>query len=214
MMMNALHASIVLAVCALVVGCEPAQQQPQQEQQPQAEARPPAPGVVIDSLGMGAARVGMTLGELRAALPAGTRVGALDSLFMVDLVALPVMAGADTLYHLVFPAGGNIGDTTTLAMVVTSNPTVKTRAGVGPGMTARDAALVYGEPTFAYNINDESREYATFAGYPARNVRFRIVPNGDALFVGKYDTTAEYNETRDFDPAGRIFMVMVDLRSR
>lgn len=191
-----------------MVGCEPA------ERTQPAPAPPPGAAVTIDSVGIGAARVGMTLGELRAVLPAETRVGAVDSLFMVDLVALPVIAGADTLYHLVFPAGEDLADTTALAMVVTSNPAVKTSAGVGPGMTARDAALAYGQPTLAYNINDESREYATFAGYPAQNVRFRMVPDGDALFVGKYDTNAEYNETREYDPAGKIFMVMVDLRSR
>ena len=157
----------------------------------------------------------MTVDEVQRALTDGASIGKLDELFMVDLSALPVVAGADTLYHLVFVHGDPVTDTTHLQMVVTTHPRVTTPEGIGAGSTMGEAASRYGQPTLSYNTNDESREYAKFPGYPAGNVWFRLKPgDGAAFFVGKYGTSGEYNETTTFDSAGRIMMVMVDLQRR
>jgi hypothetical protein len=199
----------------ILLACAPAEEPPATRSQPEAVATPVVSYPVITADGIGAARRGMTVGEVRAALPAGSAIGSLDELFMVDLSALPVVAGTDTLYHLVFVHGDPVSDTTHVQMVVTTHPRVTTPEGVGPGSTVEEAASRYGQPTLSYNTNDESREYAKFPNYSAGNVWFRLKPgDGDAFFVGKYGTDGEYNETTTFDPAGRILMVMVDVQRR
>src|SRR5690606_11681803 len=155
-------------------------------------ARAAAP--IITSDGIGLARRGTTLGALRAALPTSHVIGDSDDAFMVDIVAVPIVAGGDTLYRLIFPAGEAIGDDALPHFVMTMHAGVRTEDGVGPGSTLGDAAQIYGAPTLSYSIHDESREYAAFPGQP-ENVRFRVQPVGDAMFAGEYATDDEYNTT-------------------
>ena len=159
------------------------------------------------------ATTGLTVGELRARLPPGTALGGVDDSFMVDVRAVPVIEGSDTLYHLLFSEGFTVSDTTHLEMVATLHGSFRTAEGVGPGVTLAAASSAYGAPTLSYSVNDESREYASFAGYPAARVRFRVAPAGDArAFAGVYDSEQEHNETATFDPEARISMVIVELR--
>ncbi len=155
------------------------------------------------------------MAEFRAALPGGTTVGEADQRFMVDLTAVPVITGADTLYYLLFSQSDELADTLHLQLVATLDPQVRTAEGVGPGTSIGEAARKYGDPVLSYSTNDESREYAKFPRYPARNVLFRVGPGeGDAFFAGKYTTEGEYNETTSFDSAASIKMVLVDLSRR
>lgn len=157
----------------------------------------------------------MTVADFRAALPTGTNIGELDQRFMVDLTAVPIVMGTDTLYYLLFPQLDALSDTLHLQLVATLNPQVRTAEDVGPGTSIGEAARKYGEPTLSYSTNDESREYARFPRYPARNALFRVGPGqGDAFFAGKYATEGEYNETTSFDPAATIKMILVDLYQR
>lgn len=178
-------------------------------------ARPATPADadrLIRPDGIGAARAGMTVGQLRAALPAGTTLGAPET-YMVDVVGLPEVQGADTLYHVLFGNGEPTGDAAAVTMVATRNPAFRTAEGVGPGTTLAEASAAYGAATISYSIDNESREYASFAGFPHTGVRFRVEPaNPETGLVGSYGTQEEYNETAEYDPAGRISMVSVDLR--
>ena len=175
-------------------------------------ASDPASELVITSDGIGRARRGMSLGELRSVLPTSHAVGAPDDAFMVDIVAIPVTTANDTLYRLVFPAGEAIGDDALPHLVMTMHLRARTEDGVGPGTTLADAAQIYGEPTLSYSIYDESREYAEFPGQPD-HVRFRVRPAVDAMFAGSYTTSDEYNTTDDYDGDAQIWMVFVDLRT-
>jgi len=166
--------------------------------------------LVISSDGIGLARRGMSLGELRNALPASHVMGAPDSAFMVDLVAIPVSSGADTLYRLIVPAGEPVGDSVTPHLVMTMHPQAQTAEGVAPGMTIADAARIYGEPVLSYSVHDESREYAEFPRQPER-VRFRVRPAGDGAFAGTYASSGEYNTTGEYAGDARIWMIFVDL---
>lgn len=162
--------------------------------------------------GIGAARPGMTVGGLRAALPPGTTLGAPET-YMVDIVGLPVVQGADTLYHVLFGNGEPTGDDAPVTMVATRNPAFRTAQGVGPGTTLADAAAAYGAAKVAYSMDNESREYASFANFPHPDVQFRVDQADPGMgFVGRYATQEGYNETTEYDPAGRISMVSVDLR--
>lgn len=115
--------------------------------------------------GIGAARSGMTIGALRAALPAGTTPGAAEP-FMVDVQDLPVVRGTDTLFHLLVMEGDLPGDDEPITLLATRNPAFRTAEGVGPETTLEAAAARYGAATLSYNTSDESREYASFEGYP------------------------------------------------
>ncbi|MEX2471231.1 MAG: hypothetical protein WEA34_03580 [Gemmatimonadota bacterium] len=182
---------------------------------------PDAPGPVasvapvpIDPDGIGGATVGMTLGQLRSTLAPTADIGDPRDRFMVDVTALPVVAGPDTLYHLLFPVGTPVDENTPLELVATTHPLARTADGVGPGTTLEAAAERYGPPTLSYSVYDESREYARFPDQPSDRIRFRVAPApGLSSMAGTYTTDAEYNETTVFDPEARIFMVLVRLRA-
>jgi hypothetical protein len=167
---------------------------------------------LIGPTGIGEARAGRTIGELRRALPAGTTLGEAAP-FMVDISALPVVRGPDTLYRVLVVSGEPSDDDAQISTVATRNPSFRTAEGIGPGSTLAEATAAYGAVTLAYSINDESREYASFADYPHPEIHFRVDAGPAASgFAGRYATRGEYNTTRDYDPAARISLVMVDLR--
>lgn len=177
-------------------------------------SRDPAPvdsARLIRADGIGAARAGMTIGALRAALPAGTTLAAAEP-FMVDVQGLPVVRGADTLFHVLVMEGDLPGDDEPITLLATRNPAFRTAEGVGPGTTLKAAAARYGAATLSYNTNDESREYASFAGYPHKNVSFRV-HLADGAHAGAYTTSGEHNQTTKYDGSARISLVMIDLQS-
>jgi hypothetical protein len=170
-----------------------------------------APDRLIRPDGIGRVRAGMTVGELRAQLGSDLELGAPEP-YMVDLDGMPVFAGTDTLYHVLVESGSVPGDDEPLTLVATQSRAARTAEGVGPGTTLAEAARVYGEPTLSYNVNDESREYASFPGYDRSTVRFRVfAASENTALVGRYTTQGEHNETTVFDPAGYIAIVIVDL---
>lgn len=174
----------------------------------------PATLVAIDTNGIGAATVGMTLGQLRSALAPTAAIGDPSDRFMVDVTALPVVEGPDTLYHLLFPVGTRVDGDTPLELVATTHPLARTEDDVGPGTTLAAATGRYGPPTLSYSVYDESREYARFPEQPSDRIRFRVAPApGLSSLAGRYTTDAEHNETTVFDPEARIFMVLVRLRA-
>ena len=174
---------------------------------------PAAPSVaMIRADGIGAVTRGMTIGQLRAALPAGTTLSP-PRVFMVDINAMTVARGRDTLYHVLIPTGEPSTDDTPINLVGTMNHTFRTANGVGPGTTLADAARIYGPPRLFYNTSDESREYAAFPNAPT-GILMRVAPSiEDGVFAGVYQTEGEYNQTMEYDPAATIAFVMVDLRT-
>lgn len=197
-------------IFALSLGaCEPAPPADVPAAPEARQATPPDSGVLIRHDGIGVARAGMKIGQLRAALPAGTTLGAAET-FMVDVQGLPVVRGMDTLFYVLAVTGEPVGDDAPITLLATRNPAFHTAEGVGPGTTLTEAAARYGAPTLSYSTADESREYAAFARYPHRNVRFRV-GGGDGT-AGVYSTEEEYNETAKFDGSARITQVMIDLQ--
>jgi hypothetical protein len=81
-------------------------------------------------------------------------------------------------------------------------------------MTLGDAAALVGPLTLSYNVNDEAREYASYVSRPD-NIRVRVRPVADGSFAGTYPPiNGEGNLTTTYDPAARIFMILVDLSAR
>jgi hypothetical protein len=163
---------------------------------------------MIRADGIGDGRIGMTIGELRAALRPDMTVGTLAP-YMVDIDALAVVQGNDTVYHVLIVAGEPSSDDAPIELLATSHRGVRTEDGVGPGDTLADAAAAWGEPRLSYNTNDESREWATFPALPP-SIMVRVMPADDtAPFAGIYATQHEFNETDRYDPAARITMILV-----
>lgn len=176
-----------------------------------ADTAPIDPDRLIRPDGIAHASAGMTIGDLRAALPNGTTLGRARP-YMVDIAAMPVVADGDTLYLILIPSGEPSDDDARINLVATTDTTFRTMEGIGPGSTLEQAERAYGMPTLAYSIHDESREYATFPDLH-RDIRLRVLPPSDtAAFAGIYTTAGEYNETRHYHPLARIAMVIVYTR--
>ena len=164
--------------------------------------------VAIRADGIGVARIGMTIGALRSALPPGRALGALSP-YLVDIDGFPVVEGGDTLYRVLIVAGEPRSDDTAIRLLATSHPRARTVDGIGPGSSLADAAVVWGEPVLTYSTDDESREWAAFPRLPA-NLSVRVAPeSGTSFFAGTYETQAGVNRTTRYDPAARIMMVLV-----
>lgn len=204
---------LILALALGLTACGDADAPPLEEAgDVAAQASPtverPTPERMVRWDGIGYARIGMTVGELRAALPPELVLGALEP-FLVDIDALPVIQGADTLYLALFPAGEAVTDASVIELLATTHPDVRTSSGLGPGATLAAAAALYGEPRLSYSTNEESREWAAFP-YLEPSILVRVRPGSDAdEFAGEYSTAGEYNETSQYHPDARVFMIVV-----
>lgn len=154
----------------------------------------------------------MTLGDVKQAAGDSLRLGAATETFMVDVQSIPVIAGQDTLYNLLFEAGTSVTDTSHVQSVATLNEAVRTADDVGPGMSLSAAVAKYGGVVLDYNTNDESREYASFASNHFDQMMFRV-QLGDSYdgLAGIYETHNEYNRTVKYKRNARIMMVVVRL---
>ena len=167
--------------------------------------------VIVAADGIGAARAGMSRADVRAALPPGHQMGQAPAPFMVDVAGVPVTAGTDTLYVLLYPAGSADDDGAPVPMVATTWSRARTEQDVGPGTSLAEARVRYGVPTLSYNTVDESREYARFPEQPGERLLFRVSGAGGRL-AGAYASGGEYRETTTYDPGARITMVLVRLQ--
>lgn len=172
---------------------------------------------LITAARLGPARLGMTLGDLKAEVEAtyGNGVTFVPTPnFMVDLGAIAVTRGDETLFHVLHFAGDPLTDNDPITLLLTTNPRFKTAAGVGPGTRLSVAESVYGEATLAHNPDNEMRESARFANFEPLSVTFRT--NGfsetDAGLAGIYGepTQGSFYETTQYRDDATIRAVMLD----
>lgn len=163
---------------------------------------------VISAQGIGSARLGMTLGELKQAL--GTEAEfETQSPFLVDFDAIAVRKKGEIQYYILHLVGQPLADKDVIQGLMTENPSFRTAEGVGAGTSLQDAEKIYGKATLSYNTQNESREYARFERQPANNISF-ATGNGNAQAAGVYaSSTKEYNETQEFRPDALIQSVLV-----
>ena len=208
---------LACAACLVVIAgaCRAAPEPPVPDSTRSDTAVVSAPAVdssrLIRADGIAHARAGMTIGALRAALPAGMSLGAAAP-FMVDIVALPIMQGTDSLYYVLAAGGEPTDDNAIISLVAPDDTAFRTAAGVGPGTTIVEAARRYGPATISYNTNDESREYVTFARNPDPTIVFRATPSLEGDLAGIYATEGEHNTTTAYEPHAMVGLVMVRLR--
>ena len=151
----------------------------------------PSASLTISERGIGAAKLGMTFGELKKAL-GSTAQFKVESSF-ADFNAVAVSQSGKVQYRIIYPASNritypaltNLKDTDVIESLMTDNPNYKTVEGVGPGMTLKQAEAIYGQATLSYNVDNEMREGVVFAKQPTRNIMF--VPQAEGKqFAGVY----------------------------
>ncbi len=180
---------------------------------PSAKLSPPASSAYrISTEGIGTAKVGMTVGELKKSL-AGKAQFQVKSPFIVDFDAIAVVQGGKEQYYILYPAGTPLVDSDVIEAIVTDNPNYRTAQGVGPGTAIAQAESVYGQATLSHNTANESREYVKFANPPSEDIAFRTkAPAGNPL-VGNYPSSNnELKETKKFEKNGAIGLVEVYCR--
>ena len=131
----------------------------------------PSASLTISDRTIGAAKVGMTFGELKKAL-GSTALFKVESPFMVDFDAVAVSQSGKVQYRIIYAAGTKLKDTDVIELLMTENSNYKTVQGVGPGMTLKQAEAIYGKATLSYNVENESREGLVFANQPTKKIMF------------------------------------------
>ncbi|MEG5080278.1 hypothetical protein QUB53_06385 [Microcoleus sp. AT8-B4] len=168
----------------------------------------PAASLTISDRTIGAAKVGMTFGQLKKAL-GSTAQFKVESPFMVDFDSVAVSRSGKVQYRIIYAAGTKLKDTDVIELLMTENSNYKTVQGVGPGMTLKQAEAIYGKATLSYNVDNEMREGVVFAKQPTRNIMF--VPKADGKqFGGVYGAgKGGFYQTNKYHPNAVIRSVMV-----
>lgn len=121
------------------------------------------------------------------------------------LVDTEGVTARDRAGELEFYALAVTGEGPKLDVLVTNNPSYKTREGVGPGTAIAEATLHYGAARLSYNINNESREFVAFQ-YGPKDILFRT---GSGAEAGIYESSGEYNETDRYQEGATIREVWI-----
>lgn len=168
------------------------------------------PAFLISEDGIGLAQLGMTFGDLKAALPPDTEY-IVESPFIVDFDAIAVTQGGDIQFYLLYLSGDSFTDEDIIQGVLTTNPAYTTAEGIGVDTPIQEAETRYGDATLSYNLANESREYVRFENHPAGNLAFGLRGGGADSndYQGIYpDSTAEYNETQEYVDGAAIQTVL------
>ncbi|MEG4852785.1 hypothetical protein QUB10_18085 [Microcoleus sp. B5-D4] len=168
----------------------------------------PAASLTISDRTIGAAKVGMTFGQLKKTL-GSTAQFKVESPFMVDFDSVTVSRSGKVQYRIIYAAGTKLKDTDVIELLMTDNANYKTVQGVGPGMTLKQAEAIYGKATLSYNVDNEMREGVVFAKQPTRNIMF--VPKAEGKqFGGVYGAgKGGFYQTNKYHPNAVIKSVMV-----
>ncbi|WP_319420761.1 hypothetical protein [Pleurocapsa sp. FMAR1] len=135
--------------------------------------------VLISSSGIGKAKLGMTLGQLKQISDPDTKFEMISS-FTVDTNAIAVTKKDIVQYYILYPVEttsdsnkATPNDDDPITMLLTDNDRYQTKAGIKAGMPIKEAEKTYGNAVLAYNTEGESSEYVTFEDQKPENIRFR-----------------------------------------
>lgn len=174
---------------------------------------PPSQDQLISAEGIGVAKVGMTLGQLKKLL-AGKAEFTVKSPFMVDFDAIAVSQQGKEQFYILYPALLRLADTDVIEALVTDNPNYRTTEGVGPGTPIKQAEAVYGQASLVYNTLNESREYIKFAKFNPKAIAFRAKAPEGKPFAGIYPASkGESKQTQQFQKTATIGLVEVYCRN-
>lgn len=136
---------------------------------------------------MGAARLGMTVGELKRVMPAATyRIAVLPD----TPSAVAVRQGDKDLFYFVTEADSSKlpADGERINFLITNNPRYHTETGVRPGSLLAEAVKANGKAQLYYSPD---AEYAKFSGGPAGRLGFVVAGPGGRGPAGIYQMIPE-----------------------
>lgn len=163
----------------------------------------------ISATGIGQAKLGMTLGQLKKVL--GTKAQfKVESPYIVDFDAIAVSQSGKVQYYILYPAGKPLADSDKIEFLETDNPDYLMDKGVRAGTTLKEAEAAYGDASLSYNFDNEGREYVQFANQPAKNISFRLGNANDGSLSGVYPKTSGEGglyQTKDYKENSSIRLI-------
>jgi hypothetical protein len=169
---------------------------------------PTNPAQQITPVGIGAAKIGMTLKELKQQMGKGFEYPVKTS-FIEGFDAIAVTKAGKVQYYIPYPAGTQFTDADRIQHLMTDNPNYRTQQGVGPGTSIGQAATVYGSATLSLSKENESREFINFTQHPS-GLAFRPKAVGSGSFAGKYpESNEEFLKTQKYDDTAAIGQITV-----
>jgi hypothetical protein len=108
-----------------------------------------SPQTIADG-GIGAAKVGMTLAELKKNLKNSARFETQTD-FAPGYNALAVKQQGKVQFYIPYPKNKKVTENDQIKFLVTDNPLYKTVEGVSPGMSIKKASAIYGGAQLAFN---------------------------------------------------------------
>lgn len=198
--------------CSLVLGLSACQSQELKTRAQKVSFAPVTQEFLISSTGIGIAKLGMTLGELKEIIGEDGKLQN-ESSFMVDINAIAVRQNGSTQYYILYPAGTTLSDSEPITYLMTQNPRYRTEEGIGVGTKLQEAETIYGKATLSFHTLNESREYVSFANQQSQNISFRTGVD-DLGFAGIYQSPLEeYNETQEYHNNAKINSIEVLCRA-
>lgn len=156
----------------------------------------------MSGAGIGDATVGSTLAQMQADLGPDYEFLPVDQV-IVDFGGYEIRKDGTTQFFAAGDAGAD-----ELTILIVDNPAYTTAVGVGAGSLLADAETAYGLPTLSYNVENEGREFATFARGPSGRVLFRTGSFGD--LAGVYDDPdAGFGETSSYVDGSTIESIWI-----
>ena len=169
---------------------------------------PTDPAQQITPVGIGGAKIGMSLKELKQQMGQGFEFP-IKASFIEGFDAIAVTKAGAVQYYIPYPTGTQFTDADKIQHLMTDNPNYRTEQGVGPGTSIKQAATVYGGATLSLSKENESREFISFTQHP-NGLAFRPKPVGNHNFAGDYpDSNDEYLKTQKYDNRAAIGQITV-----
>jgi hypothetical protein len=162
----------------------------------------------ITPVGIGEAKIGMTLKELKQKMGAQVQFSVKPN-FIEGFDAIAVTKAGTIQYYIPYPTGTNFTDADRIQHLMTDNPNYRTQQGVGPGTSIGQAVTVYGDATLSMSKDNESREFISFSQHP-NGLAFRPKPVGKRNFAGEYpESNDDYLKTQKYDKQAAIGQITV-----
>jgi hypothetical protein len=169
---------------------------------------PTDPTMQITPVGIGVAKIGMSLKELKEQTGEGFEFPIKTSL-LEGFDAIAVTKAGKVQFYIPYPAGTQFTDTDRIQHLITDNPAYRTQQGVGPGTSIGQATTVYGSATLSLSKDSESREFINFTQHPD-GLAFRPKPFGTHAFAGEYpESNDDYLKTQKYDNRAAIDQITV-----
>lgn len=181
---------------------------------------PVAEEFTISPEGIGKAKLGMTLGELKQISDPDTKfkIGLvkIGPLMNDDYSTIAVSKSGVVQYYILYLAGTTSHpdkitptDADPITILRTDNPNYQTKEGVKVGTSIKEAEAIYGDAILTYCNVSMSGEHVDFSNLMSSNIRFK--PNSiESGFAGIYpDPSLEKSDTKEFHDNAKIATIEV-----